>query len=472
MGMKQEPYPPVKARVKLTLCRESGFFGPGVCELLEKIRETGSIRAAAALMEMSYTKAWKILNQAEEETGTNLITRTSGGRNGGSSTLTATGEQTVKAFREMEARLSACADELLKAYRRPFEQTGRTEKKRGGGTGKAEGPMDEFYRAIAGRDRRAQLTAAWILEGEAAGTRALFDRQGTVFRDEGFPAEAAETVRAHAGQTGITEWNGTRIFQDRIPGTREIVICGAGHVSLCLIRQGVMLGYDMTVIEDREEFAEAARNAGARRVICKPFTEALDEVGGDAGTAYVIMTREHSHDVECLRRILRKPYAYAGMMGSRSRAEEVRRQMLEEGFDERKVAQVHMPIGLKISSRTPEEIAVSVTAELIAVLNAAESGEGFPPGMAEELAEGTEGVLAMIVEKDGEAPRNPGTRMLVRTDGSFLGTVGGGHAEAEILRIARRMIRDGNRESRLARITMKKGTMHCGGEITVFLTAV
>ena len=68
MDGKQERQP-VTARVKLTLCTEERFFGPGVCELLEKIRETGSIQAAAARMEMSYTKAWKILKRAEKEMG-------------------------------------------------------------------------------------------------------------------------------------------------------------------------------------------------------------------------------------------------------------------------------------------------------------------------------------------------------------------------------------------------------------------
>lgn len=123
MDGKQERQP-VAARVKLTLCTEERFFGPGVCELLEKIRETGSIQAAAGRMKLSYTKAWKILNRAEQVLGTNLITRVSGGRNGGSSTLTQAGEEAVRAFREMEAKLSACADELLKEHRDSF----RTEK--------------------------------------------------------------------------------------------------------------------------------------------------------------------------------------------------------------------------------------------------------------------------------------------------------------------------------------------------------
>ena len=126
METKQEMTMPVKAKVKLTLCTDERFFGPGVCELLERIRETGSIQAAAARMELSYTKAWKILNRAEKELGIYLITRVSGGRSGGSSTLTKAGEEAVRAFREMEAKLSACADELLKAHRELF----RTEKQR------------------------------------------------------------------------------------------------------------------------------------------------------------------------------------------------------------------------------------------------------------------------------------------------------------------------------------------------------
>ena len=333
--------------------------------------------------------------------------------------------------------------------------------------------MPGFYETITREKKNGQLLAAWIIDGEGAGNKALFDRQEPVYRDEDFPEELADRIRRmDCRQGGLLEQNGSRVFLERISDGKRLVICGAGHVALCVIRIAAMLGYRITVIEDRSEFAEKARVAGAHEVICRPFGEALEKIGGDSGTAYVIMTREHSHDLECLRGILQKPFAYAGMMGSRSRTEQVRKQMLEEGFDAGKVERVHMPIGLRIGSRTPEEIAVSVAAELISVLNELDPDEGFPSGMAEELAEEPGGVLAMIVEKNGEAPRRPGTKMLVRTDGSFLGTVGGGYAEAEILKAAKQMIADGEPKNRLVRIMMKKGTMHCGGEITVFLTAV
>lgn len=117
---RQPAEAPVTTRVKLMICTEERFFGPGVCELMEKIQETGSIQAAAARMELSYTKAWKILNRAEQHMGTNLITRTSGGKNGGSSTLTEAGKAAVSQFREMEEKVSAYAAELLKTHWHPI----------------------------------------------------------------------------------------------------------------------------------------------------------------------------------------------------------------------------------------------------------------------------------------------------------------------------------------------------------------
>ena len=122
MSANQDANVPVTARVKLTLHAGERFFGPGICELLERIRETGSIQAAAAGMEMSYTKAWRILNRAEREMGVQLIARMCGGKRGGSSTLTEAGERAVRDFREMEGRLSEAANALLKEYYDTFDR--------------------------------------------------------------------------------------------------------------------------------------------------------------------------------------------------------------------------------------------------------------------------------------------------------------------------------------------------------------
>jgi molybdate transport system regulatory protein len=106
----------LRPRVRLTIHGNERFFGPGICELLEKIDETGSIRAAAAQMEMSYTKAWKILNRAEREMHVSLVTRVNGGKNGGSSDLTEAGRAAVLAFREMEEALTKESEALLERY--------------------------------------------------------------------------------------------------------------------------------------------------------------------------------------------------------------------------------------------------------------------------------------------------------------------------------------------------------------------
>ena len=118
---KRKPETGCRTVVRLTLHKEERFFGPGICELLEKIDESGSIQAAARQMEMSYTKAWRILNRAEKEMETELVTRVNGGKNGGSSTLTAHGRRAITAYREMEEELSRESMRLLGKYTDVFD---------------------------------------------------------------------------------------------------------------------------------------------------------------------------------------------------------------------------------------------------------------------------------------------------------------------------------------------------------------
>ena len=112
----------------------------------------------------------------------------------------------------------------------------------------------------------------------------------------------------------------------------RLILCGGGHVSLELAHIAARLEFDLTVIDDRAEFANVARFPMAAQVICAPFLEALDELGSRADDYYAILTRGHAFDRECLEHVLRGKYAYVGMIGSRTKVAAVRKALEEAGF--------------------------------------------------------------------------------------------------------------------------------------------
>ena len=114
METKQEMTMPVKAKVKLTLCTDERFFGPGVCELLERIRETGSIQAAAARMELSYSKGSRMIKKAEEQLGFRLLERRIGGAGGGGSRLTPEAKDLLEKYHALAQCVQADADSAFR----------------------------------------------------------------------------------------------------------------------------------------------------------------------------------------------------------------------------------------------------------------------------------------------------------------------------------------------------------------------
>ena len=125
-----------------------------------------------------------------------------------------------------------------------------------------------------------------------------------------------------------------------------------------------MLGLPVTGLEERPEYADALRRAGAEKVLCGPYAENLTQVEGSAETYFVVATRAHSFDVECLTEIYKKRLDYVGMLGSRSRSALVRRQLIEAGIAPEKAESLHAPIGLAIKAQTAQEIALSILAEI------------------------------------------------------------------------------------------------------------
>jgi xanthine dehydrogenase accessory factor len=147
----------------------------------------------------------------------------------------------------------------------------------------------------------------------------------------------------------------------------ELVIVGAGHVAQPLAEVGALLGMDVTVLDDRPEFATRERFPRAARVLRVDFADPFATVPIHAGSHVVLVTRGHRYDFEALRRLLgvEPAPAYLGMIGSRRRVRATFTKLLEEGVDAVRLGRVRAPLGLDIRAQTPAEIAVAVAAEIV-----------------------------------------------------------------------------------------------------------
>lgn len=240
----------------------------------------------------------------------------------------------------------------------------------------------------------------------------------------------------------------------------RLILCGGGHVSLEVAHIAQRLEFEITVIDDREEFANPQRFPMASQVLCMPFMEALDQLGSGPTDYFVILTRGHAFDGKCLAHVLKGDYAYVGMIGSKVKVAAVMKQMLSDGYSRAQLAGVHTPIGLSIGAQTPAEIAVSILGEIIQE-RARKGPDAVPP--PEEP-----GVLVTITKKSGSAPRGVGTWMHVRPDGTCAGTVGGGAVEYQAKLDALALWQSGattdHRRYDLSHAAAELG-MVCGGKV-------
>lgn len=262
---------------------------------------------------------------------------------------------------------------------------------------------------------------------------------------------------------------------ERIAAAPELVLCGGGHVSVQVAKIAKLCGFAVTVIDDREEFASAQRFPEADHIFSEPFPSALQKT--KPNSYYVIVTRGHKDDRACLARILDLPFAYCGMIGSKTKVALVFEQLRKDGYPADRIAAVHTPIGLSIGANTPEEIAVSIVGELISVKNAGSVGVTWD----EDLLRGIETAeepyaMVSLISKHGSAPRSTGARMIVKRDGTILSSVGGGYGEYEAAQYALAMLRDGTPVRRytcsMTNDDAANAGMVCGGKIEVFIQIV
>ncbi|MCR5666675.1 MAG: XdhC family protein [Eubacterium sp.] len=339
----------------------------------------------------------------------------------------------------------------------------------------------KYYQVIDELDMNRFNVVATVVTGEHSGEKAVFVDHKSYWKsnEKGFFGKIS---RINTEQTGLMELQGESVFCEVLSADKKLVICGGGHISMPLIRMGRMLGFYVTVVEDRMQFAEHARAEHADEVICDDYVEALEQLESDGNTYFVIVTRGHSHDRECLETIIRKPNAYIGMIGSRSKVKTVMDNLAACGIDKETREAVHTPIGLSIGAETPEEIAVAIMAEIVEEKNKEQRNGGYSRTLLKALLpnekeEVNEQVLATIISRKGSAPREVGTKMLIGKNGEFKGTIGGGCIEAEVINRARHMLSTKEKEMQICAIDMTNQDagdegMVCGGIEEVLLEVV
>jgi xanthine dehydrogenase accessory factor len=259
----------------------------------------------------------------------------------------------------------------------------------------------------------------------------------------------------------------------------RMVVFGGGHIAVPLSQMASLLEFRVTVFDDRPSFADRTRFPWASGVICESFEKISQRLSFRKSDYIVIVTRGHRHDIECLRSVLsgQLPY-YMGMIGSRRRVAIVRRQMAEEGFPQKRVDSLRAPIGLDIGAVTPEEIAVSILAEVIREKRGAALPNGCFADMVlmESLAAETSEKRAVItvLSTEGSTPREAGAKMAVLYDGRSIGSIGGGCAEADVIRDARDVMLKGGYRFKTVDMTdsAEDDGMVCGGRMRVLIEAV
>src|SRR6266568_4503324 len=172
--------------------------------------------------------------------------------------------------------------------------------------------------------------------------------------------------------TGLVCGGTLDIFIEPVLPPASLYIFGAGHVALSLYRTAKNAGFDVSIIDDRESYANRERFPDAKEVIAEDYDKAMSRLAPHETSYLVIVTRGHRDDMRVLRWAVQTQARYIGMIGSKRKTIAIFRELTREGIPAHLFERVHAPVGLDIGAITPEEIAIAITAELIAIRRHAE----------------------------------------------------------------------------------------------------
>jgi len=170
-----------------------------------------------------------------------------------------------------------------------------------------------------------------------------------------------------AEEVGMVCGGELEVFIEPILTPPTLYLFGGGHISLPLAKMGKLLGFKIAVIDDRAEFANPDRFPEADVVLAGDFAKSFPKLKIDKSSYIVIVTRGHQHDELVLEWAAGTPAKYVGMIGSKNKIKIVFSHLLAKGITNQQLDRVHAPIGLEINAQTPEEIAISILAEIVKV---------------------------------------------------------------------------------------------------------
>jgi xanthine dehydrogenase accessory factor len=174
---------------------------------------------------------------------------------------------------------------------------------------------------------------------------------------------------AEKEDTGMICGGVMEFFIEPLKVMPHLYIFGGGHVALPLAQLAFQAGFSYTIIEDREEFASRERFPHAKDIMVGQLHNIAQQIEFKPTDFIAIVTRSHDQDYLALREVLNNPPRYVGAIGSKAKRKQIFARLRKDGVAQKLIDQVHTPIGLAIHAETPEEIAVSIVAELIQIKN-------------------------------------------------------------------------------------------------------
>jgi len=170
-----------------------------------------------------------------------------------------------------------------------------------------------------------------------------------------------------AQETGLVCGGQMDVFVEPLEPSPALYVLGAGHVGYFVGKMAYEVGFHVHVVDDREKFANTERFGEGINVVVEHIPTWIESTPLSPSAYAVIVTRGHTHDLDAVRALATRPLRYLGLIGSKAKVKRIFDALLEEGLPADALSGIHAPIGLDIGAITPQEIAVSILAELIAV---------------------------------------------------------------------------------------------------------